>query len=262
MKYSASMKFLWADLPLPDRARKAKENGFDSIELWDWRSEDMAALQDACDESDIYISGFFGHSSGGFRDPSMRRELLDNLAESVEVAVRHGADQLHMFSDGIRRPQGEIMKPPPITRIEQYISCVEGVKEAVKLVEGKNITLILEAINTVHVPGYFWEDAAITVEMCRAVDHPQVQMSFDCFHQQLVAGRITENLIASLPYTGRVDVANVPGRHQPDVGEIDYSYILKVLEQHNYNGMITFETDPLNGDNEACVKAIRSIFKF
>jgi len=262
MKYSASIKFLWADLPLAERARQAALNGFDSVELWDWRGEDMDTLHNVCQETGIRIAGFFGHSSGGLRDPGMRNEILDGLAQSIEVAERVGAHQLHMFSDGIRRPMGEIMKPPPIPRLAQYFSCIDGLKEAVKLVEGKNITLIVEAINTVHVPGYFWEEVGITAQMCRAVAHPQVRLAFDCFHQQLVSGRLTENLIAALPYTARVDIGDVPGRHQPGTGEINFPHIRRILEQQGFDGTITFETSPLNGDNEACVKAIRSVFGF
>ena len=262
MKHSASIYFLWAELPARERAIKAAANGFDYIELWDWRTQDMDLLYDTCREHNIAINGFFGHSKGGLRDPRQRSELLDNLAESIEVAERVGANQLHMFSDGIQRPQGEIIKPPPITRIEQYQSCIEGIREAVKLIEGRPLELILEAINNVHVPGYYWQDSGMQVEMCMAADHSQVKLAFDCFHQQLVAGRLTENLIAALPYAGRVDVANVPGRHQPGVGEIDFHHLMKVLCEQGYEGTITYETAPFNGDNDACVKAIKSCFNF
>jgi len=262
LKYSVSIRFMWTDLPLPERARQAALNGFDSVELWDWRGEDMNALYQACQENNIRIAGFFGHSEGGLRDPSHRGKLLDNLAESIEMAESVGASQLHMFSDGIRRPQGEINKPPPIPRVAQYQSCIDGINEAVKLVEGKPIELILEAINTVFVPGYFWDEAGITIEMCRAVDHPRVRIAFDCFHQQLVAGRLTDNLVEALPYAARVDIGNVPGRHQPGIGEIDYHHIRRVLEEHHFDGTVTFETQPFNGDDEACVKDIKSVFPF
>ena len=260
MKYSVSIRFLWADLPLPERARQAAMHGFDGVDLWDWRTEDMSALHDACCESGIQIAGFFGHSQGGFRDPRHRSQVLDNLAESIEMAEKVDASQLHLFSDGIRRPQAEITKPPSIPRIAQYQSCLDGLAEAARLVEDKPIELIVEALNTVYIPGYFWDEVGITIEMCRVLNNPQVRMAFDCFHQQLVAGRLTDNLIEALPWAGRVDIGNVPGRHQPGVGEIDFHHIRKVLEQWGYDGQITFETVPFEGDNEACVKAIKSVF--
>lgn len=262
MKYSASIKFLWAGLPMPERARKAAQNGFDSVEFWDWRVEDMDALHAACRDSGIRIAGFFGHSAGGFRDPALHDIVLEHIAESVQVAQRVGATQLHLFSDGIRRPQGEIVKPPPITQAQQYLACIEGLHKALRLVEGTDITLILEAINTVHVPGYFWGDHGITIQLCQAVNHPQLRLAYDCFHQQLVGGRLTDNLLAALPYAARIDIGDVPGRHQPGTGEINYAHIRRVLEQQGYDGPVTFETVPLDGDDDACVAAIRSTFGF
>lgn len=261
MQHVLSIRFMWPELTMPERACKAASFGFEAIEIWDWRTEDMDALQAACQDSGIRINGFFGHSSGGMRDPSLHSEVLDNLAESIEMAEHVGARQLHMFSDGIRRPAGEILKPPPITRIEQYMACIDGVRKAAKLVEGKPIMLILEAINTVHVPGYFWNESGITVEMASAVNHPQVRLSFDCFHQQLVAGRLTDNLIAALPWAGRIDVANVPGRTKPSVGEINYPHIIGVLEEHGYDGPICYETTPIDGDSDGCAADIVDVFK-
>lgn len=261
MKHDLSIRFMWPELSAPDRARKAATYGFDMIELWDWRTEDMDALHEACQEWDIQINGFFGHSSGGLRDPALHTEVLDNLAESLEMAERVGANHVHLFSDGIRRPAGEIVKPPPIPRIAQYMACIDGIKKASNLVEGKPITLILEAINTVHVPGYFWDESGITIEMASAVNHPQVRLAFDCFHQQLVAGRLTENLVEALPWAGRIDVANVPGRTMPSVGEINYPHILQVLKDEKFDGPICYETVPIAGDSDGCAADIVAMFE-
>jgi len=100
------------------------------------------------------------------------------------------------------------------------------------------------------------------IEMCKAIDHPQVKLAFDCFHQQLVAGRLIDNLIAAIPYAERIDVANVPDRYQLGVGKIDFHHIVKGLEERGYDGTITYETEPFGGDNEARVSAIKSYFNF
>lgn len=261
MRYSATLKFLWPELALPDRARKAAEHGFDTVDLWDWRGEDMDGLVRACEETGLRIGGFFGHSRGGLCDPEERPELLEALAESVDVATRVGATQLHMFSNDIG-PGSVIRKPPALPWWEQFRSCLDGLEAAVELVEGTDLILGLEAINTVHVPGYFWEDVGVTLELCRIIDHPQVRLTFDCFHQQLVGGRLTENLIPSLPYAARVDVADVPGRGAPGTGEINFGHIKRVLDAHGYDGQITFEAVPVDGDSEAAVAMCKEIWPF
>jgi len=261
VKHSISLKFMWSDRALPERATRAAEHNFDLVELWDWRNEPVDDLAAACRDAGIGIAGFFGHSHGGLRDPSQRDDVLASLAESVEVAERVGATQLHMFSDDIGF-DSVIAKPPPLAWQSQWQSCLDGLRECVALVEGKGINLVLESINTVFVPGYFLSHAGQSLALCRAIDHPQVTMFFDCFHQQLVAGRLIENLLAALPWTQAVHIADVPGRHQPGTGEINFYGIKRVLEDRGYDRQLTFETVPKDGDSEAAVTAIKQVWAF
>jgi hydroxypyruvate isomerase len=261
MKHSVSIKFMWGDLPLPERAARAAAHGFDAVELWDWRGEDIDGLAEACRVEGIEIAGFFGHSYGGLRDPSQREEVLSSLAETIDVAKRVGATQLHMFSDDIG-PHSDIRKPPSVTWEAQWRSCVDGLKECVKLVEGTGMELVVESINTVFVPGYFLETAGQALALCRAVDHEQVVMFFDCYHQQLVAGRLIDNLVEALPYTTAVHIADVPGRHQPGTGEINFRGIKRILDDRGFDRQLTFEVNPLNGDSEVAVAAIKEVWPF
>lgn len=260
-----SIRFMWPDLPLPERARRAAAHGFDSVELWDWRGEDVDGLAAACRESGIAIAGFFGHSRGGLANPGEHGEVLATLAESVAVAERVGAHQLHMFSDEIT--DSRIRRPPPLTPEARRRALVDGLRRCAELVEGRTVdgrplTLVLEAINTVFVHGYFLADTGDAVAACREVGHPQVRMFFDCFHQQLVGGRLTDNLLDALPYACAVHVADVPGRHQPGTGEINFHHLRRVLAEQGYDEQLTFEVDPLNGDSEAAVAAIKDVFPF
>ncbi len=260
MKRSVSIKFMWADLPLPDRARRAASAGFDCVELWDWRGEDIDALADACRDSGIEIAGFFGHSGGALIDPDQRDEVLHYVAETVEVAERVGARQLHMFSDD-RGPNG-FAKHPPLTEATMRRSCVDGLRECAKMIEGKPMELVVEAINQVFVPGYFLKDTSAALELCREIDHPQVTMFFDCYHQQLSGGRLIENMVEALPYTSSVHIADVPGRHQPGTGEINFHSIKRVLEEQGYDRQLTFEVVPVDGDSERAVTQIKEVFPF
>jgi hydroxypyruvate isomerase len=261
MKRSVSIKFMWADLPWAERVRRAAAAGFDRVELWDWREpDDIDELAAVAQESGIEIAGFFGHHQGGLANPDDLELVLASLAEAVAVAERVGAEQLHVFSDGMRRPEGHVTKPPPITRDERQEAAIEGLRQCVKLIEGKPMELCVESINTVFVPGYFLADSDMAVALCREVGHPQVTMFFDCFHQQLVGGRLTDHLLHALPWTSSVHIADVPGRHQPGAGEINFRHIRRVLETAGYDRQLTFEVIPRDGDSEAAVAAIHEVF--
>ena len=261
MRRSVSIKFMWADLPLAERARRAAAAGFDAVELWDWRGEPIDELAAACAGSGIAIAGFFGHSGGALIDPADRERIIAGIAESAEVAERVAARQLHLFSDD-RGPDGAFRKHPPLTEAGKRRALVETVREAARLVEGKPLELVLEAINGVFVPGYFLCDTSACLEVVREVDHPQVTMFFDCYHQQLSGGRLVDNLVESLPWVASVHCADVPGRHQPGTGEINFHTIRRVLEEQGYDRQLTFEVVPKDGDSEAAVAAIKEVFPF
>ncbi len=261
MRYGVSLQFMWTELSFPDRVRKAASSGFDQVDLWDWRDVDIDELGETCRSEGIALGGFFGHRQGGLANPDQHGQVLEELALSVEVAARVGATQLHTFSDGIGQG-GVIAKPPPLTWQARFQACLDGLGEAVRLVEGTGITLGVEAINNVYVPGYFWDEVGITVAICRALDHPQVRLAFDCFHQQLSGGRLTDNLLEALPFMGRFDVADVPGRGQPGSGEINYAHLRRVLENEGYEGLVSFELDPAGGDSDEAVRACREVFGF
>lgn len=263
IRRSVSIKFMWADLPWEERVRRAAAAGFDRVEMWDWREpEDIDALSAAASAAGVEIAGFFGHHQGGLANPDELDLVLESLRETVAVAERVGADQLHVFADGIQRPLGHVTKPPPLTADERQQAYVEGMRECLKLIDGKPMGLCVESINSVHVPGSFLADSDQAVAVCRELSHPQVTMFFDVFHQQLVGGRLTDHLLHALPWTSSVHLANVPGRHQPGGGEIDFAYIRDLLEQHGYDRQLTFEVVPREGDSDAAVAAIKEVFPF
>lgn len=261
MKFSVSLQFMWTELPFAERVRRAASHGFDRVDLWDWRDVDIDLLSETCRTEGVALGSFFGHRQSGLADPSQRDRMLEELSASVEVARRVGASQLHTFSDGIG-PGGVIRKPPPLPREARYQSCVEGLEEAVGLVEGTGITLVVEAINNIYVPGYFWDEVGITVALCRAVDHPRVRLAFDCYHQQLSGGRLTDHLREALPWMARFDVADVPGRGQPGTGEINFAHLRRVLESEGYEGLVSFEVDPVAGESDVAAGACRELFGF
>jgi hydroxypyruvate isomerase len=252
---------MWTDLPMPERVRRAAEHGFDRVELWDWRGEPIDEIAAVGHETGVGIAGFFGHSYGALCDPAQHDRVLEALAESVEVAGRVGARQLHMFSDD-RRPEGGFAPSPPLTAASKRRACVDGLRRCAELVEGTRLELTLEAINTVFVPGYFLSEFGAALEVVREVDHPQVRIFFDCYHQQLVGGRLIDNLVDGLPWVTSVHVADVPGRHQPGTGEINFHSIRRALERAGYDRQITFEIVPLDGDSDAAVTACKEVFAF
>lgn len=259
MLRSVSIHFMWNDRPMPERVEAAANAGFDLVDLWDWRSVDIDAIATKARRHDIGINGFFGNRQHSACDPDDKQAFLTEIRESIDCAVRVGARQLAIFSNAIR-PGGLVLPAPPLPSQTLHEALVDSVQTASEFASEAGVTLMLEPLNDVFLPGYFWTGMSSAIAVAREVNHPAVRVAFDTFHQQLSDGRLTEHLIAALPYLGRFDVGGVPGRFEPGAGEIDFLFLRSVLDDHRWDGTITFETVPSDGDPATAVAAIDRFF--
>jgi hydroxypyruvate isomerase len=262
MKRTLSIKFMWPELSLGDRVRMAAKHGFDGVELWDWRGEDVEGCAQACRETGIELTAFFGHSRGGLADPDQIDEVEAALAESIAVARRVGALQLFMFSDELSADGEMRRKPPSLIRARRMRSVVEGLRRCARLLNGTAIHLVVEAVNTYSVPGYFLSHTEDAIDVVRQVGHAHVGLVIDTFHHQMADGRLLDHVIEGLPYLSALHISDVPDRRPPGMGEIDFKGIRRVLDEHGYDGQITFEVIPVNGDSEGAVAAIKKALPF
>ncbi|MGA7289926.1 MAG: TIM barrel protein [Terriglobales bacterium] len=85
-----------------------------------------------------------------------------------------------------------------------------------------------------------------------------MRLLYDLYHEQIAAGNLIEKLERSIPHLGLVHVADVPGRHQPGTGEINYENIFRRLAELNYSGVVAMEFHP-TGDPVAQLRAARNM---
>jgi len=138
---------------------------------------------------------------------------------------------------------------PDMPREAQHRSCIESLKRAAELIEGKTINgepirLLLENIDPEENPKYYLTSVAEGFEIIKLVNHPQVQLLYDFFHEQISEGNLIEKLVENIAHTGLVHIADVPGRHEPGTGEINYENIFRKLGELNYNRIAAMEFLP------------------
>ncbi|HLT97887.1 MAG TPA: TIM barrel protein [Acidimicrobiia bacterium] len=258
MLVSISIQLMWESLPFADRVRAAADAGFDLVDLWDWRNSDIDAVHAVCSETGIGINGFFGTRDTALCDPEAQSEVLEEFKTNLEVAVEKGARHLHVFSNAIR-PGGVVVPAPPLSHNALMGACLEALDKAADLAKGTGVQIVLEHLNNVFLPGYLWDDVNKTAALVRELGRDEVGMVFDTFHQQLNYGRLTDSLVGCLDQLVRVDLAQVPGRFEPGVGEIDMGFLLGVLKDAGWDGTLTFEVVPSDGNPDNAVGAIHRL---
>lgn len=173
------------------------------------------------------------HSS--LANPAERQAFLSEVRDILPTLDRLECPALIVLT-------GNVL--PGVPRYIQYQSCVDALKQAAEIVEGKNIRILLENIDPIENPRYFLTSVAEGLEVIRAVNHPQVRFLCDFYHEQIAEGYLIAKLEKNLDLIGLVHIADVPGRHEPGTGEINYQNIFKKLAELNYSHFAAMEYMP------------------
>jgi hydroxypyruvate isomerase len=242
-------------LPFEERLAKVAEAGYSNIELVgeyrDWTEADFARANAARKRLGIQFDATAGLKHG-IADASARDAFLADLRQALGPMDTLDCPAMIVLSGNV---------VPGLSRDEQHKSCVEGLRRAASMVEGRKIAgqpvrLLLECIDPEENPKYFLTSAAEGIDIVREVNHPQVQFLYDIFHEQIAEGNLIEKLDKHIDVIGLIHVADVPGRHEPGTGEINYTNIYQKLAQLNYRHMVAMEFRP-TGDPVATLRAAR-----
>jgi hydroxypyruvate isomerase len=251
---------LWTvfnDLPFEQRLAKVAESGYTNIELVGeyakWSEGEFDKAKAAAKQHAIRFDATAGlHNS--LCNPAVRDAFLAELKAALTPMEKLSCPAMIVLSGNV---------VAGLSREDQHASCIEGLKRAAALVEGKQIDgqpvrLLLECIDPEENPHYFLQSAAEAIDMVRAINHPQVQFLYDLFHEQIGEGNLIEKLDKHIDFIGLIHIADVPGRHEPGTGEINYANVYRKLAQLKYRHVVAMEFKP-TGDPVTTLRAAREM---
>ena len=242
--FSANLGFLFADRSLPDGIRAAKRAGFGAVECHFPYAVPPEDVRAALEETGLPMLGL-NTSPGGEGDfglaalPGREDEARAVIAQAVDYAAATGTGAVHVMAG---RSGGGDAAEEVFRR---------NLSHACDLAEPHGLTILIEPINLRDVPDYHVtrvEDAARTVE---ALGRDRLRIMFDCYHQQIMGGDLTERFRAHLPLIGHVQIAAVPDRGEPDGGEVNYPNLIAAIREMGYDRPIGAEYKPRDGSTDA-----------
>jgi hydroxypyruvate isomerase len=237
---------VFTDLPFEQRLEKVAEAGYRNVELvgeYDkWTEDEFKRANRKRKELGITFDCTAGLKHG-VSNPEHREPLLAELRQVLPIMEQIDCPSMILLSGN---------RIPELSREAQHQSCIDTLKAAVALVEGKSINgkpvrLLLETIDPEENPRYYLTEIVEALDVVEAVGHPQVQLLYDFYHEQITAGNLIRKLEKSIRHLGLVHIADVPGRHEPGTGEINYQNIFRKLAELNYTGVAAMEFHP-SGD--------------
>jgi hydroxypyruvate isomerase len=260
MKFAkcACIETLYTELPFSTRFEAAKKDGFEFVEFWSWTDKDIAAIKERASAAGININGFNGDADYSLIDPSHKEKYFDFLKKSVDAALKTGARSVTIHSNALGEGGKVINHYTGLSDTVKKCSMFDTLLECAEIAEQSGINMNLEALNVVtdHV-GNFLVHTGDAAEITRLIGSPKLKILYDIYHMQLNEGNLCGNISAYIDQISHIHVADVPGRHEPGTGEINYTQVFACLEKAGYSGCIGYELFPKISTADA-VKAIMS----
>lgn len=260
MKASVCIEMIYTEYPFLDRIKIAKEQGFDAVEFWNWDNKDMSAIKKTAADAGIDIATFQSNRGGTLINPAHRKDFIRGIQESLDMAVEMGTKKMFILTDELGDDRSVKFQFPELSEEEKYQSVMDGLKEIAPLADKAGVTLVLEPLNNlVDHAGYWLKNSEVGFELIRKVNSPSIRLLFDIYHQQITEGNIIERLTRNLDVISHVHVADVPGRHQPGTGEINFAVVLNKLRDADYKNFVGLEFEPVGPSREAAAAALKLI---
>ncbi|HEY1400391.1 MAG TPA: TIM barrel protein [Terriglobales bacterium] len=249
-RFSVMLWTIYRKLPFEQRLEKVAEAGYHAVELVDeyknWSPEEFRRASAKLRSLGIVVDAMAGVWTG-IANPQAQEKFLADLTRLVPIAEQLECPGIIILSGD--RVEG-------LSREAHHQSCIESLKRAAEIADKRNLTLLLENIDQEENPKYYLTSVAEGFEIIRQVNHPRVKFLYDFYHEQISEGNLIEKLEKNIEQVGLIHVADVPGRHEPGTGEINYASIYRKLAQLNYRGYVAMEFEPA-GDPAASLRTAR-----
>lgn len=243
MKAAANLTFLFQDVPLVERFRAARDCGFRGVEVLFPYGEDPRALADAVGAAGVEVvlinspPGDSKAGEAGFAAlPERRVHFRDSFREALRYARELRAPRIHVLSG---KWTGE--EPDSARNLDTLVSNLQWAAD-----EAANggISILLEPLNRYDMPRYALPTPELVAEVIGRVGRPNVGLQFDLYHWQIMGGDLTRRIQALGHLIRHAQISSVPGRGEPDLGEVNLEHVLRTLAGTGYAAWVGGEYRP------------------
>ena len=241
-------------LPFLERAKRISACGF-LVEFWNWAGRDIDAL---ARDPGIRISAFTGYTKGSMLHPDGIANFIAGVRASLEVAKQLRCRSLFL-SPGELDSNGQVSHKIASHPATRWISAYKTLCQIAELAEREDVVYNLEHLNTkVDHPGFAFSRVEDAMNLLEEVGSSRIKLLLDVYHAQIEEGNVVSIIRQCRDHIGHVHIADVPGRHEPGTGEINYGNIYRKLAQLNYRHVAAMEFKP-TGDPVEALRAAKAM---
>jgi hydroxypyruvate isomerase len=241
-RFAANLTTMFNEAAFPQRFAAAAKAGFTAVEFlfpYDCAPADVAGWLTGNGLRNVLFNMPPGDWAAGERGiaslPGREREFRDGVALALRFAAELGTPCIHAMAG---------ILPAGTDRTRHRAVFVDNLRYAAAELEKNGRTLLIEPINARDIPGYFLTTQAEAHAIREEAGVPNLKVQMDFYHAQIAEGDIAMTLRSYLAHIGHIQVASVPGRNEPDDGEVNYRYLFRLLDELGYAGWVGCEYRP------------------
>ena len=257
-RFAANLHYLFNEHPFEARFEAAARAGFRGVEAqvpYAIPAAEARALLDGHGLELVLIDtpqGDWDRNERGLAAvPGREAEFQAGVHQAAEYAAATGCGCVHVIAGTV--PEG-------VDRAGLLPTYLRNLEFAAEVLEKAGVAAVIEPINphmgvvpnaetytTYGMQGFYLTSVAQALAALDAVGHPNLHLHLDFYHLQMTEGRLAETFRAVAPRVKHLQLAGVPGRHEPDVGEINYPYLFALIDELGFEGWVGCEYRPRAG---------------
>jgi hydroxypyruvate isomerase len=250
-RFAANLTLMYQEHAFADRFAAARADGFEAVEClfpYALPAQELAARLGDQGLRQVLFNAPPGDWERGERGLAALPRRRDDF--------RHGfLEQALPYAAALSCPRIHVMAglaPPDLDPAAVRACYLDNLAWAAEQAQPHGVDIMIEPINTRDMPGYPLNSQAEAHKIVAAVGAPNLKVQMDLYHCQIMEGDLAMRLRQYLPggRVGHLQVAGVPDRHEPDEGEVNYSYLFDLIDQLGYTGTIGCEYRPRAGTSQ------------
>jgi hydroxypyruvate isomerase len=247
-RFAANLTMMYNEHAFLDRFAAAARDGFKGVEFLFPYEHPAPEIRRRLDEHGLALALFNappGDWAKGERGlaslPGREEEFRRSIGTALDYARALGNWTLHVMAGLIATNED---------RARHREAYLRNLAYAAEQARPLGITVVIEPINTRDIPGFFLNRQDEAHAVCREVGAPNLKVQMDLYHCQIVEGDLAMKIRQYIGNVGHMQVAGVPERHEPDVGEVDYAYLFRLIDELGYPGWVGCEYRPQAGTSQ------------
>jgi hydroxypyruvate isomerase len=244
-RFAANVSFLFSEVPFLERFAEAAHAGFRAVECsfpYDVPASEIAGeLKQHRLEMALFNvppGDYAAGDRGTASLPGREHEFAASFVTALRYAQVLSCRRIHCMAGVV--PEGADEE----RRARQRATFVRNLRFACGEAEAQGVSVLIEALNPRDMPNYLFSTQAEADAIRKEVGASNLKLQLDLYHTQIVEGDLSDRIRRLLPHVGHIQIAGVPGRHEPDIGEINYAWIFRLLDELRYDGWIGCEYRP------------------